>query len=252
MREGVGGLELQAAPHAVRELTLQPVIYGVELVDLVVGLEQRVIVNRIERQIVEALAWRRAEVQAGTAHGGWSAAKSPIHTWECETVVRIATERHQLRHQIGIGRIAVPLRVYVYAHRPNIGDIDRIVARQLPLDIEGPVVACSIGKMCVENHDALRGCAVGNRRRRRKGGNLSGESAPKGACGVVNCVEIKVGKLRLKRRIGTGIPKGISESAVMEDTKPRPDRGLAVFPGIPAKPNAWLNIFVIRLVERMT
>ena len=108
--------------HAMRELALQSVIDGVECVDLVVGLKQRVVIHCVKRELAEL----EALIEQGTADRFRGAAVG---------IGRIATIRDQLGNQIWIGRISVPLAVNVHALRPYVGNIYNIVARQFPLNI---------------------------------------------------------------------------------------------------------------------
>ena len=144
------------------------------------------------------------------------------------------TVRKQLLDQAWIRRVSVLFAVHVNSHRSHIGDVDHITARQLALNIQVPVVGCTVREMSIEDDRSTIGGAIGNAGRCRLRGNDSGNmSEPRG---VVEGLNREVGIGGLKRRIGAGIFDLVAEYAVVENAESCPNRGLAISQGSQEKP----------------
>ena len=135
----------------------------------------------------------------------------------------------------------------MHAHRPDVGNVCDVVTRQLPLNIKVPVIAGSVRKMSVEYHDALRERAIGNRYRWRLGWDLGWKRTR--AQKVVNRIERIAVVFRLKGRIGTHITECIPKCSVVENAESGADGSLPVFPRIPGKSDAGLDILVVGLIQ---
>ena len=75
--------------------------------------------------------------------------------------------------------------------------------------------------------------------------------------GVINSFAVEpgrsweIGVRGLERWISTDIAEGVAKGSIMEDAETRADSSLAIFPRIPSKTKARLNIFIVRLIEGM-
>src|SRR5580692_5685845 len=135
----------------------------------------------------------------------------------------------------------------MHAHRADVGNVCDVVTRQLPLNIKIPVIAGSVGEMSVEYHDTLRERAIGNGNRWRLGWDLGGKRTR--AQKIVNCIEGIGVVFRLKGRIGTHISECIPKCSVVENAESGADGSLPVFPWVPGKSDAGLDILVVGLIQ---
>ncbi len=197
--------------HSVSYFCLQTVVDGIELIDLVVRLEQGIVVDRIKRQNPEFLTL----IQVPAAHGCSDALRANSCT--AKRIARIAAVLNQLLHQRGIRRVAIPLSIYVDAHGTDVGNVQHIVASQLSLHVQIPVVAGSIRKVRVKDYFAGGQRAV----RYRRGGLLCRDDNrdTTSAESVVDRLHRKLGVTKLERRVSACIAENITEDPVMENTK---------------------------------